>query len=181
MFTGSARQGRPSSLTEAYVWAFSEYLEIGIYKAKCIVYTQDDVIVEDETADITMSGGTVVGVLSATATYDYTNKAVDVEIVTDGSQIGQVTCHIYRQSVNDENDINIRLVGKIEVYNRGKFKDYLIANNKSYRYYIIASNSEQRFIGGASNIIDITDIDNYNKIMDIIFAVITDNPLIFFS
>lgn len=151
----------PFIFNERLDFTFSEYLEIGIYKAKCIVYTQDDVIVEDETADITMSGGTVVGVLSATATYDYTNKAVDVEIVTDGSQIGQVTCHIYRQSVDDENDINIRLVGKIEVYNRGKFKDYLIANNKSYRYYIIASNSEQRFIGGASNIIDITDIDGW--------------------
>lgn len=150
----------PFIFNERLDYTFSEYLEIGTYKAKCIVYTQDDMIVEDETDYITTSGGTVVGVDNVIAEYDDKNKAVDVKINTV-ADVGQVTCNIYRKTINDENDTSVRLIAKIEVYNYGSFKDYLISNNKSYQYYVVASNSEQRFVGGASNIICIDSIDSW--------------------
>lgn len=132
-------------------YKFSHYLDIAIYKAKCICVNQDDMIVENEISFTTNASNEQV-IEDIKVSFDEKNKCNTIKIIPK-SEYSWLWYNVYRKEDNgDKNRLIGRCGGSTNI--ERKIQDYLIGTNKTYQYFVIPSNSDdQRCADKASDII----------------------------
>lgn len=123
--------------SERLDYKFSQYLEIAVYKAKCICVTQDDVEVTHETTFTTDASNTEI-ISSVDVEFNQIEKCIEITMnAVEG--IDWVWYNVYRK---EDGNPNVRMIGRCGgVTNvERKVKDYLIGTGKTYQYFVIPSN-----------------------------------------